>query len=198
MPPFTQLNLVKHENRAHIHIPCIFLIILDILYASFGVRMNLLWISKVLNNFCQFLNYSLNRKCIIASCWCQHDVGRGASQGGPTSQCLFVQLKRFNSSWFNLERLRPRSHMSVPLAGGARGLSTGLSANGGGCRRQHCSSPEYSRSALWARIWRTKGTVRELGEARVQLSWAGRLGCTRMSTATNLAATMDRWWSGSC
>ena len=36
----TQFKLVKHENRVHIQIPCIFLIILDILYASFGVKMN--------------------------------------------------------------------------------------------------------------------------------------------------------------
>src|SRR3954464_13509954 len=42
MLKFTQFKLVKHEKRSHIHNPCIFLIILDILYASFGVRMNLL------------------------------------------------------------------------------------------------------------------------------------------------------------
>ena len=42
MPLFTQFKLVKHENRVHIHIPCIFPIILDILYAPFGVSMNLL------------------------------------------------------------------------------------------------------------------------------------------------------------
>ena len=37
---FTQFKLVKHENRAHIHNPWIFLIILDILFAQFGVKMN--------------------------------------------------------------------------------------------------------------------------------------------------------------
>ena len=47
LPLFTQENLVKHENRLHIQIPCIFLIILDILFAIFGVRMNFPWISKV-------------------------------------------------------------------------------------------------------------------------------------------------------
>ena len=36
---FTKANLVKHENRLHIQNPCIFLIILDILYALFGVKM---------------------------------------------------------------------------------------------------------------------------------------------------------------
>ena len=37
---FTQFKLVKHTNKVHIHIPWIFLIILDILYALFGVKMN--------------------------------------------------------------------------------------------------------------------------------------------------------------
>ena len=37
---FNQFKLVKHETRVHIHNPCIFMIILDILYASFGVEMN--------------------------------------------------------------------------------------------------------------------------------------------------------------
>src|SRR3954464_14526034 len=41
---FTQFKLVKHENRAHIHNPWIFLILLDILFIKFGVR-----IKKLLN-----------------------------------------------------------------------------------------------------------------------------------------------------
>ena len=53
---FTQVNLVKHENRLHIQNPLIFLIILDILYALFGVKMNFLWISKVLINYSHFLD----------------------------------------------------------------------------------------------------------------------------------------------
>src|ERR1041385_6411025 len=37
---FTHFKMVKHENRAHIHSPWIFLIILDILFVIFGVKMN--------------------------------------------------------------------------------------------------------------------------------------------------------------
>ena len=40
LPLFTQFNLVTHGNKVHIHIPWIFLIISDILYALFGVKMN--------------------------------------------------------------------------------------------------------------------------------------------------------------
>src|SRR3954462_1214465 len=39
---FTQFKLVKHENKVHIHNPWIFLIILDILFIKFGVKMNYL------------------------------------------------------------------------------------------------------------------------------------------------------------
>ena len=38
---FTQVNLFKHENNFHIQNPWIFLIISDILFAIFGVRMNI-------------------------------------------------------------------------------------------------------------------------------------------------------------
>ena len=40
LPLFTQFKLVKHENKVHIKNPCIFLIILDILFVQFGVSMN--------------------------------------------------------------------------------------------------------------------------------------------------------------
>src|SRR3954462_15103997 len=42
--PFTHFKMVKHENKLHIHNPCIFMIILDILFVQFGVR-----IKKLLN-----------------------------------------------------------------------------------------------------------------------------------------------------
>ena len=40
MPLFTQFKIFKHENKVHIQIPSIFLIILDILFVQFGVKMN--------------------------------------------------------------------------------------------------------------------------------------------------------------
>src|ERR1041385_2621045 len=40
MPLFPHFKMVKHRNKLHIQNPCIFLIILDILFVQFGVKMN--------------------------------------------------------------------------------------------------------------------------------------------------------------
>ena len=65
---FTQFKLVKHENRAHIHNPWIFLIFLDILFIKFGVRNKKLFNFQILLIFWNFLYYIISGKSIIASC----------------------------------------------------------------------------------------------------------------------------------
>src|SRR3954462_4576149 len=62
---FTQFKLVKHENRAHIHNPWIFLIFLDILFIKFGVRNKKLFNFQILLIFWNFLDYFISFNCFV-------------------------------------------------------------------------------------------------------------------------------------
>src|SRR3954470_11765338 len=53
---FTHFKMVKHKNKVHINNPCIFLIILDILFIKFGVRNKKLFNFQILLIFWNFLN----------------------------------------------------------------------------------------------------------------------------------------------